>query len=220
LERGRVRVRNRPAGGKLVEFVTVRAARQSGPYLNGKSHRRPQGTGASLAQGVEICDNPMSRCVLVVEDEVLVNMVTSGEIALRATRFAPRSAPMRRCGFWSNATISISFSPTSRCRVPWDGLKLAAVVSLRWPPIRILITTGKAAPRSDQMPAGSAFILKPYAAAPPTEATARDLRRTEAPYIYQIALYFPLVRRCVAGLQHLTLIGHASGRINVCASPS
>ena len=43
-----------------------------------------------------------------------------------------------------------------------DGLELAAVISLRWPPIRILITTGKAAPRSDQMPAGSAFILKPY----------------------------------------------------------
>ena len=43
-----------------------------------------------------------------------------------------------------------------------DGLKLAAAVRLRWPPIKILVTTGKATPTPEQMPAGSAIIPKPY----------------------------------------------------------
>jgi ribosomal protein L11 len=43
-----------------------------------------------------------------------------------------------------------------------DGLKLAAAVRLRWPPIKILVTTGKATPTPDQMPVGSAIIPKPY----------------------------------------------------------
>jgi two-component system, response regulator PdtaR len=104
----------------------------------------------------------MSRCVLVVEDEVLVNMFTSGEI--RAAGYEVRTAfsadeAMRILE--QRNDIDLVFTDID---MPgsMDGLKLAAVISLRWSPIRILITTGKAAPRSDQMPAGSAFILKPY----------------------------------------------------------
>jgi two-component system, response regulator PdtaR len=43
-----------------------------------------------------------------------------------------------------------------------DGLKLAAAVRHRWPPIDIIITTGKSKPQPDQMPAGSVFLPKPY----------------------------------------------------------
>ena len=41
-----------------------------------------------------------------------------------------------------------------------DGLKLAAAVRDRWPPIHIIITTGKARPLG--IPANSLFIPKPY----------------------------------------------------------
>ena len=104
----------------------------------------------------------MSRCVLVVEDEVLVNMFTSGEIRAAGyevhTAFSADEA-MRILEHRND--IDLLFTDID---MPgsMDGLKLAAAVSLRWPPVRILITTGKAAPRSDQMPAGSALILKPY----------------------------------------------------------
>jgi CheY-like chemotaxis protein len=40
-----------------------------------------------------------------------------------------------------------------------DGLKLAACVRDRWPPIHIIITTGNARPR---FPANALFIPKPY----------------------------------------------------------
>jgi CheY-like chemotaxis protein len=44
-----------------------------------------------------------------------------------------------------------------------DGLKLAAAVRDRWPPIKIIVATGKAPPRRDELPPGSAFLAKPYA---------------------------------------------------------
>jgi two-component system, response regulator PdtaR len=44
-----------------------------------------------------------------------------------------------------------------------DGLRLAAAVKDRWPPIKIIIATGKGAPRRDEMPGDSQFLPKPYA---------------------------------------------------------
>jgi CheY-like chemotaxis protein len=41
-----------------------------------------------------------------------------------------------------------------------DGLKLAACVRDRWPPVHIIITTGKARPLT--IPANALFIPKPY----------------------------------------------------------
>jgi len=43
-----------------------------------------------------------------------------------------------------------------------DGLKLAAAVRDRWPPIRIIIVTGHGPPSIDEMPTGSLFVPKPY----------------------------------------------------------
>lgn len=43
-----------------------------------------------------------------------------------------------------------------------DGLKLAAAVRDRWPPVNIIITTGKKWPQNEQMPSRSVFIPKPY----------------------------------------------------------
>lgn len=44
-----------------------------------------------------------------------------------------------------------------------DGLRLAAAVKDRWPPIKIIIATGKDAPRREEMPTDSEFLPKPYA---------------------------------------------------------
>ena len=43
-----------------------------------------------------------------------------------------------------------------------DGLRLAAAVRGRWPPIKIIVVTSQARPRDDQMPRGSLFLSKPY----------------------------------------------------------
>jgi two-component system, response regulator PdtaR len=43
-----------------------------------------------------------------------------------------------------------------------DGLRLAAAVRDRWPPINIILTTGKKPPENEQIPTKSLFIAKPY----------------------------------------------------------
>jgi CheY-like chemotaxis protein len=104
----------------------------------------------------------MSRCVLVVEDEALVNMFITSE--LRAAGHEVLTA------FDADEAIRILEERNdidlvfTDIQMPgsMDGLKLAAAVKLRWPPIRILVTTGKAVPTPEQMPAGSAVIPKPY----------------------------------------------------------
>ena len=50
-----------------------------------------------------------------------------------------------------------------------DGLKLAAAVKGRWPPIRIIATSGLVDVRGDDLPEGGRFLPKPY---DPTQLTA------------------------------------------------
>jgi CheY-like chemotaxis protein len=52
-----------------------------------------------------------------------------------------------------------------------DGLKLAAAVRHRWPPVRIVVTSGKHLPL--ELPEGAVFIAKPYTAAKVIETIAR-----------------------------------------------
>jgi CheY-like chemotaxis protein len=43
-----------------------------------------------------------------------------------------------------------------------DGLKLAAAVRDRWPPVKIIVTSGRHLVGADEMPEGSLFFRKPY----------------------------------------------------------
>ena len=56
-----------------------------------------------------------------------------------------------------------------------DGLKLAAAVRGRWPPIKIIITTGLRLPTKHEMPTGSLLLQKPYSPVSVVEAVARLL---------------------------------------------
>lgn len=43
-----------------------------------------------------------------------------------------------------------------------DGLRLAAMIRDRWPPIEIVLTSGKVAPDTSSLPARCLFYSKPY----------------------------------------------------------
>jgi two-component system, response regulator PdtaR len=43
-----------------------------------------------------------------------------------------------------------------------NGLNLAATVRERWPQIKIIITTGQARPKIEEVPEGSLYLRKPY----------------------------------------------------------
>jgi len=53
-----------------------------------------------------------------------------------------------------------------------DGLKLAASVRDRWPPITIIITSGHRAVRVESLPARARFMPKPYN----TNAVVRSIK--------------------------------------------
>ena len=98
--------------------------------------------------------------VLVVEDEFLIRQVlqieledAGYEVILADTAHAAIAILEAR------ADIHLVFTDID---MPgsMDGLKLAACVRDRWPPIHIIITTGKARPR--EIPANALFIPKPY----------------------------------------------------------
>ena len=46
-----------------------------------------------------------------------------------------------------------------------DGLKLAHAVRHRWPPIKIIVTSGREYPSEHDLPEGGRFFPKPYAPA-------------------------------------------------------
>lgn len=98
--------------------------------------------------------------VLVVEDEILVRNFL--QVELQEAGYAvilAQNADAAIAILEVRTDIQLVFTDID---MPgsMDGLKLAAYVRDRWPPIHIIITTGKDRPR--EMPADALFIPKPY----------------------------------------------------------
>lgn len=100
--------------------------------------------------------------VLVVEDEVLLRMAAvvlveeAGLVALEASNADEAIVILE-----ARTDIHIVFTDID---MPgsMDGLKLAAAVRGRWPPIEIVVTSGHRAVGPDDLPQGSVFFAKPY----------------------------------------------------------
>jgi two-component system, response regulator PdtaR len=113
--------------------------------------------GAEVAQSSKI-----KNIVLVVEDEALVRMNSADMIRdLGFEVIEATDADHAVCLLESNPDIRIVFTDI---QMPgsMDGLRLAAVVRDRWPPIALLITSGQLHPPSTDLPEGARFIPKPY----------------------------------------------------------
>lgn len=100
--------------------------------------------------------------VLVVEDETLISMWV--EEALREAGhdvFSALNADRAIAILESDSEFDIVFTDID---MPgsMDGLKLAAYVRNRWPPVHLIIASGKHRPRLDEMPTESVFLPKPY----------------------------------------------------------
>lgn len=100
--------------------------------------------------------------VLVVEDEPLQRMLAvdlvedAGFVAIEA-----ENADVAMLTLDHRSDIQAVFTDID---MPGsiDGLKLAACVRDRWPPIEIIVTSGKAARAPAELPLGSVFLPKPY----------------------------------------------------------
>jgi len=102
--------------------------------------------------------------VLVVEDEFLIRMdavdiiKTAGFEVLDAPNADDAIAILE-----ARSDVTIVFTDV---QMPgsMDGLKLAAAVRGRWPPIKIVATSGFTKVTEGDLPSGSLFLPKPYSA--------------------------------------------------------
>jgi CheY-like chemotaxis protein len=107
--------------------------------------------------------NSSTKVVLVVEDEPLLLMM-AGEIVEDAgleSILAP-NADEAILILESRDDISIVFTDV---RMPgsMDGIRLAAAVRDRWPPIKLVVVSGHVTGESE-LPPGTHFFRKPYVA--------------------------------------------------------
>lgn len=102
--------------------------------------------------------------VLVVEDDPLVMLSAVDvieEAGYRAYQAADADAAIRMLE--SHDDIRILFTDIE---MPgsMDGMALAACIRDRWPPVSIIITSGRILARDVVLPAGGVFLAKPYGA--------------------------------------------------------
>lgn len=100
--------------------------------------------------------------ILTVEDEVLISeylqdiLSDSGHTVIGVSNADDAIAVLQARNDVSVIITDVNM-PGSM-----DGLRLAAAVRGRWPPVKIIVTTGNGISVRDQMPAGSIFLPKPY----------------------------------------------------------
>jgi CheY-like chemotaxis protein len=117
-----------------------------------------------------------SECavVLIVEDEILIRMdavdiVRSGGFDVVEAANADEAISILE----ARPDITVVFTDI---QMPgsMNGLKLAAAIRGRWPPIKIVATSGLLKVSEDDLPSGSRFLPKPYSA-PEIVGTLREL---------------------------------------------
>jgi CheY-like chemotaxis protein len=109
--------------------------------------------------------NEPAPVILIVEDDLFLRMLTvefvneAGFETLEACDADQAIAILE-----SNSKITVLFTDVN---MPgsMDGLKLARVVSNRWPVIEILIASARVPLRKSDLPPDSRFLRKPYHAA-------------------------------------------------------
>ncbi len=108
--------------------------------------------------------SPKPPAVLIVEDEPLLMMEAvdvvedAGFEALEASSARTAIAILE-----AREDIVVVFTDINLAG-SIDGLQLARIVRERWPPIKLLVSSGRIVARDADMPAAALFLPKPYRA--------------------------------------------------------
>ena len=109
-----------------------------------------------------MADTPSRQVVLIVEDEALVRMTAvdmieeAGFEILEAT-IAGKRILLLEARLDTTVVFTDIEMPGSM-----NGLKLAEAVGGRWPPIKIIATSGHYVVRDGDLPSGGLFSANPY----------------------------------------------------------
>ena len=99
--------------------------------------------------------------VLIVEDESLLRMDAADMIAAAGFEVVEARDADEAIEILEARDITVVFTDI---QMPgsMDGLKLARAVRGRWPPIKIVATSGHVHVRETDLPEGGRFLPKPY----------------------------------------------------------
>jgi CheY-like chemotaxis protein len=111
--------------------------------------------------------------ILVVEDEPLLLMMAVEIVKDAGFEAIEASDAHQALAFLESDPDIIILWTDIDMPGSMDGLKLAAAVRDRWPPIEILIVSGKQRPNSDELPERGVFIPKPYDSRKVTQTLVR-----------------------------------------------
>lgn len=127
--------------------------------------RISRATPRQADQDFKIIMSPAEIAVLVVEDEPLI-LMNAVDIMHDAgfNTYEATSADDAIAILEQRQDIRAVFTDIQIVGDP-DGLRLAHLVRERWPPVGLLITSGRVMPASGELPAGGMFLAKPYAPA-------------------------------------------------------
>lgn len=104
----------------------------------------------------------MTIGVLIVEDEFLLRMDAVDSIERAGfTVYEASNADQAIRILEAHHDIRVVFTDIN---MPgsMDGLKLAHYVRGRWPPIKLIITSGHPLPSGGELPEGAGYFTKPY----------------------------------------------------------
>jgi CheY-like chemotaxis protein len=103
--------------------------------------------------------------ILVVEDDVLIRMdaaqmISGDEFDVIEAANADEALAILETRLDVTVVFNDIQMPGSM-----DGFKLAAAIRDRWPPIKIITTSGRVTIDRDDLPHGGRFLQKPYSSA-------------------------------------------------------
>jgi CheY-like chemotaxis protein len=136
-------------------MASINSRTQISPLAHGTAYQGPNSMADASRSG---------SFVLVVEDDALLRMHAAEMIEEAGFQVLEANGADEAIRVLeSRADIRIIFTDID---MPgsMNGLKLAHAVAHRWPPIRIVATSGHFQVREGDLPTGGRFIAKPYRA--------------------------------------------------------
>lgn len=104
----------------------------------------------------------MPKLVLVVEDEPVIRMNAVSIIEDAGYDVVEASnADDAIMHLETRLDIQVVFSDIEMPGT-MDGLKLLHTVRRRWPPVVLILTSGRVSPKVEEMPSETVFLRKPY----------------------------------------------------------
>jgi CheY-like chemotaxis protein len=106
--------------------------------------------------------NPNSFAVLVVEDDALLR-AEAVDLCIEAgfATYEARNADQAIHILERHSEIRVLFTDIEM-QGSMDGLKLAHAVRERWPPVSIMVTSGRRKVTKEDLPENGLFFAKPY----------------------------------------------------------